>query len=128
MLRVLLVDDDLVESKILTMHLERRYPGAYDLEHASTVEEAVNTLAVCAFDIIVLDNRIPPYDDYRASFSAIGDHIGGAATYVVSASTDNPIFADASRYGVTAVLDKFEVGNAIEDGLFEERWTQARTG
>lgn len=120
MLKALLIDDDPVEREILKAHLKRRYGSAFELVFSTSIDDAVGQLRAGSFDIIILDNRVPPYDRYRDSVPEIQDIAGDAVVYVISASTDNPIFENAPEYGVAGVFDKFDIGQAIEGGAFDE--------
>lgn len=57
--RVLLVEDDPSIAELMALHLTR---DGHDVTHVTTAQQAVDTTASCAFDLVVLDLGLPDFD------------------------------------------------------------------
>lgn len=68
---ILLIDDHNVFTKIFAAYLLRTKFRDYKLENAADVYSATEHLKSKTFDLIVLDNRIPPYFNYLESIKLL---------------------------------------------------------
>lgn len=64
---ILLIDDHNVFAKIFSAYLLRTQYHNFSVENATSLHNATLHLKKQAFDLIVLDNRIPPHFDYLES-------------------------------------------------------------
>lgn len=118
MCRVLLIDDDPIEAKLLSAFLRSRYDeAAYEVTHAIGLEEGLRALQRQTFDYILLDNRLPPFRDYRQTLPTVRLFSRGVEPIVVSASTIDACFGEAGAFGDPAVIDKFHLKASIQGGL-----------
>lgn len=70
---ILLIDDHSIFTKIFAAYLLRTKYRGYKLENAADVYSATEHLKSKTFDLIVLDNRIPPYFNYLESIKLLED-------------------------------------------------------
>lgn len=118
MVTVLLIDDDAVEAKLLAAFLRRRFGGKdYELVHAFGLEEGLRALTTRRFDHVLLDNRLPPFCDYRETLPIVRMHANGAELTLVSASLMDQCFDELPLYGAPAVVDKMALRDSIHAGL-----------
>lgn len=118
MVTVLLIDDDLVEAKLLSAFLRRRFgEGDYELVHAFGLEEGLRALMSRRFDHVLLDNRLPPFCDYRETLPIVRTYSRGVEPIVVSASLMDQCFDELPLYGAPAVVDKMALRERIHAGL-----------
>ena len=118
MVHVLLIDDDPVEAKLLDAFLQRRFgPDDYALTCASGLSEGLCALRTRRFDHVLLDNRLPPFRDYRQTLPIVRLYARGTEPIVVSASVIDDCFEELDRYGDPAVIDKFRLRERIQAGL-----------
>ncbi len=78
------------------------------LSHAVDLDEAVERLSNRAVELILLDNRIPPYSDYRETVPALRATGYSGKIVVISADTKDGVFGEIEAYSVDKVIDKFE--------------------
>lgn len=119
MVTVLLIDDDPVEAKLLQAFLERRFgPDDYELEHAFDLSDGLRALRERRFDHVLLDNRLPPFCDFRQTLPVVRQYAKGTEPILVSASLIDECFGELEHFGDPAVIDKFRLRERIEGGLF----------
>jgi len=117
MISILLIDDDDFQHVILNHMLKSCFDDGYTLESASNLEDALTVLEVKQFDAIFLDNRLVPFRDFRETYPKIRAVANGTATYVISSHIEEPCFQEAKRFGISKVIDKFELKAEISGGL-----------
>ena len=118
MITVLLIDDDPVEAKLLSAFLRRRFGESdYELVHAFGLEQGLRALMARRFDHVLLDNRLPPFCDYRQTLPIIRMYAHGVEPIVVSASLMDQCFDELEQYGAPAVIDKMRLRERIHAGL-----------
>jgi len=66
MRRVAVIDDDPVEMTILS-GLAEYVPGKYSFTHFSSVGAFCRSTGTADFDVVFLDRRVPPHNDYVES-------------------------------------------------------------
>lgn len=121
MISVLLIDDDDFQHVILNHMLKSCFGDGYTLESASNLEDALSLLGDNRFDAIFLDNRLVPFKDFRETFPKISAVANGTPTYVISSHIEEPCFQEAAHFGVSKVIDKFELKDEIAGGLLASR-------
>ncbi len=116
--RVLLIDDDEMEFKLVETHLNFSEPGKYELDFADNIDAAIAFLENNKYRAIILDNRFHPYSDFRETVPLISTLVGDSKLYVISSTSDDPCFSEAAAYQVDEVIDKFDLPGRIKSGLF----------
>ena len=116
---VLLIDDDPVEAKLLHAFLEQRFGDAFEMVHVWDLEEALVALDGRRFDHVLLDNRLPPFADYRETLPVLRGHAAAPEPIIVSASVRDRCFEaeETESHGGPAIVDKFALRGAIAAGL-----------
>lgn len=113
--RILVVDDDEQQIRLFSIFLE--LSGIQDVvcATAKSIEAAITDIKVEVPAIVFLDNRIPPYSDFRQSLDQIRTAGYLGPVIVHSASVDEPVFRDAGKLGVASVVDKRSIrGNTLK--------------
>jgi len=115
---VLYLDDDEIDRTLMQMHVKRHLKGGVELQLAETICEARDALASGSFDYLVIDNRIPPVQDYRETLDLLD--LGGFSGRIVVVSSETRFDCFDSRCDprVHCVTDKSDLSKAIRDGLF----------
>ena len=106
---VLLVDDELLEFKVLQQKMAMAPDYAIQTDYAATIETAVEKAMSKDFQLILVDNRLLPHHDFRETvprLRAIG-YTGPIG--VVSSDISDPCFQQFPEYGVDFRIGKDEI-------------------
>ena len=68
---------------------------------------------------VILDHRLPPHDDYRASIRHLRKAGFAGPVVVISAAVGDRVFAEAPHHGVFEVIDKLRLWEEIDAGLLD---------
>jgi CheY-like chemotaxis protein len=117
MQNVLLIDDDPNQHKIFSFFLTAKYGPESDFESAMNLEEAVSQLKRKQFDVIFLDNRLHPFASYTETIGEIRAASPRSAIYLISAAREQEKFGQVQNHGISDVIDKFDLREAISAGL-----------
>lgn len=109
--RILILDDDDHYALLFSAYLKLSGVEGGTVQHASSTESAVEQLPHFAPDMVFLDNRIPPYSDFRTSLSTLRNAGYKGPIVVQSACLADKIFDEAKRLGVAEVVDKLEMND-----------------
>jgi signal transduction histidine kinase len=106
-LRVLLVDDSLADQLAATRALERDPDTRWEVEQASTAEEALERVAVCAPDVLLLDFNLPGMDGV-ALLRQVRERCGAAvpAAVLLTGSGNEAVAVAAMKSGAQDYLRK----------------------
>lgn len=113
-MRVLIVDDSPVSRMLLRAVLEGE---GYEVDEASTGEEALQLLTTLTPDIVTMDVHMPGMDGYEATERILEQY--ALPVVILSASVDHQASATAMRAleaGALAVLEKPSGPNAVDFG------------
>ncbi|MEM6712380.1 MAG: hypothetical protein AAF590_08865 [Pseudomonadota bacterium] len=118
-LRILYLDDCAIDHKLMRAYLELDEAHSYRLTACSTLDEAERELQRASFDVLILDNRIPPDINYHRMYKSLKERAGfiGPAV-VVSADVEGAEFNETARQDHEAVIDKADLLGCIRDGQF----------
>ena len=110
--RVLIVDDDRMQLELIRIHLAQ---AGLDLSMkcALTIEDAVLSITEQQPDIVFLDNRMPPDLDFRNGFGLLREAGYRGPVIVNSVTIDDPVMEEAGAFGVTRVVDKFDLRDEL---------------
>lgn len=114
--KIFVIDDDALERELLPFATRgsRRAPN---FVFARNVEEVNALLPRAGADLILCDNRFPPFDDYRELVPIIRELGYEGPIVVYSASISNPYFEDYLNHDVSAVIAKEALDGAELDRL-----------
>ncbi|MCY0094466.1 response regulator [Hoeflea ulvae] len=119
MLSILLIDDDPYQHKILSCFLRKKYGADAGFTSAHDLDEALVHLARQSFEVILLDNRLPPYTDFTQTIGDISRLSADSRIYLISADRDTVSQKLCKSHGIVDMIDKFELRDAIAEGLLE---------
>lgn len=114
---ILHIDDDPNAQKLVDCFLRMRFGTNYSFTCADSLAAALERLDESAYDSVLIDNRLAPYQNAGETVPAIAERSGDATLYVVSASTAEPDFAGMSHLPIAAIIDKFDLKQRIAEGL-----------
>lgn len=103
---VLIIDDNSHQHELFRCYASQLKDVL--LSHAMDLDEAVERLSHKAVELILLDNRLPPYSDYRQTVPKLRSAGYGGRIVVISADIQDRIFGEIDAYSVDSVVDKFE--------------------
>jgi response regulator of citrate/malate metabolism len=117
MLSLLLIDDDPNQHKILSCFLRKKYGADAGFTSALDLDEALVHLGQSSFDVILLDNRLPPFSDFTETIGEIVSFSPDSDIYLISADRDKVSLNLCKSHGIVEMIDKFELREAISEGL-----------
>jgi CheY-like chemotaxis protein len=109
--RILILDDDDHYALLFSTFLKLGGVEGGEVEHATSAKSGIERLSEFAPDLVFLDNRIPPYTDFRSGLKALRDAGYDGPVVVQSACVADEIFDEAPRLGVAEVIDKFDMND-----------------
>ena len=68
---VLLIDDNPAVFRLISHLAQMTGSPHFTLLHAETVEDGLDMLAARRFDVVLLDNRVPPHDRFEVPLDLI---------------------------------------------------------
>lgn len=104
--KVLLIDDNDTQHELF-----RCYAFASDeieLTHATSIEEATDKIRKSLPDIIFLDNRVYPHNDFRDTIPLIRQAGFDGNIVLISSDVDQPVFKLAGKFSVHSCVNKFD--------------------
>lgn len=106
---LLLVDDNALEYELLKARFEVAGRNDVDIHYAPDLAPACEKVARQKFDLLLLDNRLPPIEDFRQSATALRRSGHTGPVIVISACIDSPVFDAAPDFGIDACLSKLDL-------------------
>ena len=103
---VLLIDDNDTQHELF-----RCYAFALDeikLRHATSMQEATEKIKDSQPDIIFLDNRVYPHNDFRETIPLIRQAGFEGNIVLISSDVDQPVFKLADKFSVHSCVNKFD--------------------
>jgi len=127
--RILLVEDNLGDAKLVELAIGQEAPGRYVLERVDRIAEAEARLQTASFDAVLLDMNLPDGSGLEA-FRAIRAADPGAAIIVLSGMEDPELVAatmgaGAQGFRVKGTFPHGFLGRTIEAAIARQRLTDA---
>lgn len=116
-LRILLIDDDLVEHRIFRKFLEGGVNSDAELTCLSNLGEAISILNEKSFDVVFLDDRLSPYSSLLETLPRLRPYTGDAKIFAISSSLDSPHLMDVRKTGVDGIYDKNDLKAVLSSDL-----------
>lgn len=115
--RILLIDDDIHEKRIIKRILAVVSDAPVQLDHTQRCSEGVALLNARSYDLVLLDNRLS--DTISAEFSApfIGSAFSRAPVAIISTDIDQPYLKSPDTLGVDHIVDKADLIDFLRDQL-----------
>ena len=117
MLRILLIDDEIMERRLLQGMLREYYEANFVLEYAPTIEEGISLLQHNVFDVVLLDDKLSDGTTSKINVPALKKFSGKLPLIIISKSIDSAYLKDKSILNVYDVIDKFNLRDRINNGL-----------
>lgn len=117
MLRVLLIDDEEIEYKLIKLMFRDVYEGDYHLEYASTLQDAELLLERKDFDMILLDDNLADGTNAKTNVPVLKTISENTALCIVSKNIDADHLRDKTILDVYDVIDKFDLRARLKRGL-----------
>ena len=79
-----------------------------EFHYANGIQQAAEKIATEEIDVVLLDNRLHPYEDYRETIPLIREAGFEGKVILISSDVNHPIFRDAEEYTISSCIDKSE--------------------
>ncbi|MCU1592833.1 MAG: hypothetical protein JWO12_225 [Frankiales bacterium] len=106
--RLLLIEDSLLDARLIGAHLRSEAGGVFELEHVTTLREGQDALALGEFDCVLLDLSLPDADQLEG-LTALQSMYADVPVIVLSGFSESVLGAGAVQAGAQDYLNKSEV-------------------
>ena len=106
---ILLVDDELLEFKVLELKLASTPEFKLGVDYAATIAEAVLKVRAGDYQMILVDNRLFPNNDFRETVPQLRRAGYTGPIGVISADISDAYFQQFPQYGVDFRIGKDEL-------------------
>lgn len=117
MLRVLLIDDEELEYKLVKIMFRDTYRSAHELDYARDLREAEGFLRDKSYDMILLDDKLSDGSTSVENVPALRGMTNKTPLCIVSKSIDASYLKDKTILDVYDIIDKFDLRQRLEMGL-----------
>lgn len=117
MLRVLLIDDEELEYKLVKMMFRDTYKSEHELDYAQNLDAAKAYLRDKTYDIILLDDKLSDGSTSVDNVPALRKMTDATPLCIVSKSIDAAYLQDKAILDVYDIVDKFDLRERLELGL-----------
>ena len=118
--RVLLVDDDAAEHILLRRKLENAEGRAVTLDYVADIESAVDKVKSGTVDMVFLDNRLVPNNDFRETAPQLRQAGFIGPIGIISSDISGKYFEQFREYGVDFRIGKDEIDRTVISFIIEE--------
>lgn len=108
-LRVLLIDDDPAEHVLLRRKLQKADETSIELDYVADIGSAVDIVKAGGVDMVFLDNRLVPNDDFRETAPLLRQAGFVGPIGIISSDISGKYFEDFRDYGVDFKIGKDEI-------------------
>jgi diguanylate cyclase (GGDEF)-like protein len=109
-MKILIVDDDIVDRRIVKRALNSSSNSFYEIHESSSVAEGLEALRTTHFDVILLDYKMPGADGIEMVIELRAKpDIGNTAIIIISASEDQSLALNCIEAGAQDFLSKNEI-------------------
>jgi DNA-binding response OmpR family regulator len=117
---VLLIDDDPTEYEIIRYNLDKIEGCEVKVDYVSNLEDALGRIGASAYDMILIDNMLPPHKDFRQTVPSIRrtSYIGPIG--IISSDISGSYFQAFSEFGADFRMSKQEVDARSLRYIFNE--------
>ena len=119
-IRILLVDDDPAEHILLKRKLKSAEDSSIDLDCVSDIGSAVDVVKAGGIDMIFLDNRLVPNNDFRETAPQLrgAGFIGPIG--IISSDISGRYFEQFRDFGVDFKIGKDEIDGTVINFIIKE--------
>lgn len=108
-IKILMVDDEILEFKVLQQKMKSAPDYAIDAEFAQSIEQAVERTKQVSFELILVDNRLLPNNDFRETVPRLREIGYTGPIGVVSSDISDSYFQEFEDFGVDFRIGKDEI-------------------
>lgn len=119
MKNILLIDDDVMEQKLLYAFLIRRYGAGFELAYVDNLNAGIEILQTRSFDAIFIDRMLPPYRDAEESYPKLAKHVASGKLIYISSDTSTFKFDQTEQENPVLFIDKLDMKDRIMAGLLD---------
>ena len=119
MKNILLIDDDVMEQKLLYAFLVRRYGAGFELAYVDNLNAGIEILQTRSFDAIFIDRMLPPYRDAEESYPKLAKHVASGKLIYISSDTSTFKFDQTEQENPVLFIDKLDMKDRIMAGLLD---------
>ena len=107
--RILMVDDEILEFKVLQQKMKSSPDYVIDADFAQSIDEAVERAKETAYEMILVDNRLLPNNDFRETVPRLREIGYTGPIGVISSDISDSYFQQFQEFGVDFRIGKDEI-------------------
>lgn len=107
--RILMVDDEILEFKVLQQKMKSSPDYVIDADFAQSIDEAVVRAKETAYEMILVDNRLLPNNDFRETVPRLREIGYTGPIGVISSDISDAYFQQFEEFGVDFRIGKDEI-------------------
>jgi DNA-binding NarL/FixJ family response regulator len=108
-IRILMVDDEILEFKVLQQKMKSSPDYTIDADFAQSIDEAVERAREVAYGMILVDNRLLPNNDFRETVPRLREIGYTGPIGVISSDISDAYFQQFQEFGVDFRIGKDEI-------------------
>ena len=114
---LLVIDDDETEKRLFEIYCMDLKSMSVNCRFASELGAGLEMIRMRQPDLIFLDNRILPYENFTQTMPLLRQAGYEGPVVVMSASLFDPVFDEARAWGVATTLDKLDLSSSTIEEL-----------
>ena len=107
--RILMVDDEILEFKVLQQKMKSSPDYVIDADFAQSIDDAVVRAKEVAYEMILVDNRLLPNNDFRETVPRLREIGYTGPIGVISSDISDAYFQQFEEFGVDFRIGKDEI-------------------
>jgi DNA-binding NarL/FixJ family response regulator len=108
-IRILMVDDEILEFKVLQQKMRTSPDYTIVADFAQSIEEAVERTMAVRYEMILVDNRLLPNNDFRETVPRLREIGYTGPIGVISSDISDAYFQQFQEFGVDFRIGKDEI-------------------
>ena len=104
-----MVDDEILEFKVLQQKMKSSPDYVIDADFAQSIDEAVERAKEIAYEMILVDNRLLPNNDFRETVPRLREIGYTGPIGVISSDISDAYFQQFEEFGVDFRIGKDEI-------------------
>ncbi|MGV3550572.1 response regulator [Rhizobium sp.] len=107
--KILMVDDEILEFKVLQQKMKSSPDYTIDADFAQSIDEAVELAKANTYGMILVDNRLLPNNDFRETVPRLREIGYTGPIGVISSDISDAYFQQFEEFGVDFRIGKDEI-------------------
>lgn len=108
-IKILMVDDEILEFKVLQQKMKSSPDYAIDADFAASIDAAVELVKETGYGMILVDNRLLPNNDFRETVPRLREIGYTGPIGVISSDISDAYFQQFQEFGVDFRIGKDEI-------------------